>query len=190
MHRLVVSVLALTSLLAAPVVADAGPTKSVSYTLSGSSVWSPTDVPTSFALSGDVADGKRTVGTYSGTVLISAFSPCAEPNNPYGPTCAAPTGGTITLAVRGGGITTTVDGGTVWKVATGPGSDEYVFELTLTVTGGTHAYASAAGTLSLHYDTARGNLVPDPVTFVPCKDVDIATCPIADEGMLTGTITR
>lgn len=191
MNRFVVAVLAVASLFAiAPVVADAGPTKSVSYTLSGSSQWSPTDVPTSFAISGVVMDGNRTVGTYSGTISIGAFSPCAEPNNPYGPQCATPTGGMITFTVRGGSFTTSVDGGTVWEVFTGPSSDEYVFELTLSVTGGTHAYASSEGTLSLHYDTARSNFSPDPVTFVPCIFVDVTTCPITDGGALTGTISR
>ena len=191
MKRLVVAVLVFASLLAvSPLVAVAGPTKSVSYTLSGSSQWSPTDVPSSFAIGGDVADGSHAVGTYSGTVSISGFSPCAEPNNPYGPQCASVTGGTITIAVRGGSFTTAVSEGTVWEVFTGPSSDEYVYEPTLTVTGGTHAYASASGTLALHYDTARGNFAPDPITFVPCIFVDVTTCPIHDVGTVSGTISR
>jgi hypothetical protein len=190
-NRLVMAVLVFASLVAvSPVVADAGPTKSISYTLNGSSQWTPTDVPSSFAISGDVANGNRTVGTYSGTLLISSFSSCAEQNNPYGPQCATATGGTITFDVRGGSITATVDGGTVWEVFTGPSSDEFVFELGLSVTGGTHAYASAEGTLSLHYETARSNFAQDPVTFVPCIFVDITTCPITDNGTVTGTIAR
>lgn len=191
MNRLASAVFVLASLFAvSPMVAGAGPTKSVSYSLDGTSHWSSPDLPSSFAVSGDVVDAKHAVGTYSGTISITGFSPCAEPNNPYGPTCASPTGGTIAFTVKGGSFTTTVGGGTVWKVATGPGSDEYVFELTLTVTGGTHAYASASGTLSLHYDTSRSNRAPDPVTFAPCASVDITTCPIRDVGALTGTIAR
>ena len=191
MKRLVVVVLVSASVLAVlPVVAGAGPTKSVDYTLSGTSQWTPTDVPSSFAISGAVASGNHAVGTYSGTVSISGFSPCAEPNNPYGPTCASVTGGTIAFAVRGGSFTTAVGDGTVWRVATGPSSDEYVYEPTLTVTGGTKAYASASGTLALHYDTGRSNFSPDPVTFVPCIFVDVTTCPIRDVGTVSGTISR
>jgi hypothetical protein len=192
-HRFVIAVVAAVSVLAvSPVVADAGSTKSVSYTLSGSSQWSPLDVPTSFAMGGDVMDGNRTVGTYSGTLSISALSACADPNNPYGPACATPTGGTITFSVRGGSFTTSVDGGTVWQVCCpGPGFDEYVFELSLSVTGGRHAYASAQGSLSLHYNTHRDNLYWDPLTDPgPCGYFDISTCPIRDTGAVTGTISR
>jgi len=190
-NRLALAVFAFASLFAvSPVVADAGPTKSVSYTLDGSSHWSSPDLPSLFAVGGDVADAKRAVGTYGGTISITGFSPCAEPNNPYGPTCASPTGGTLTFTVKGGSFTAAVDGGTVWKAFTGPSADVYVFELTLTVTGGTHAYASASGTLSLHYETARSNLTPDPVTLAPCRTIDITTCPIRDLGAVTGTISR
>jgi hypothetical protein len=148
--------------------------------------------PSSFAISGDVMDGNRAVGTYSGTIEISAFSPCADQNNPYGPNCASATGGTITFDVRGGSFTTSVDGGTVWEVCCpGPSFDEYVFELSPSVTGGTHAYASAQGSLSLHYDTHRNNLSWDPLTDPgPCGLIDITTCPITDQGAVTGTINR
>lgn len=189
MNRLVVGVLALAGLLAvSPVVAAAGPTKSISYTLTGSSQWNAVDLPSEFTIGGDVVDGSRTVGTYSGTLTAGTFGPCAD--NPYGPLCAPVTGGTITFALRGGTVTATVDGGTVWQAFQTPSHDEYVFDVSLSVTGGTHAYASAEGTLSLHYDTARSNLALDPVTGVPCGVVDITSCPITDTGTLTGTITR
>lgn len=192
-RRFVIALVAMVSVLAiSPVVADARPTKAISYTLSGSSQWNATYYPTSFAISGDVTAGNRKVGTYSGTISISAFSACAEPNNPYGPACATPTGGTITFDVPGGSFTTGVDGGTVWEVCCpGPGFDEYVFELSLSVTGGTRAYASAQGSLSLHYSTHRANLSWDPLTDPgPCGYIDITTCPITDQGAVTGTISR
>lgn len=192
-RRFVVAMAAVVSVLAvSPVVADAGPTKSISYTLSGSSQWNATDFPTSFAISGDVTAGNRTVGTYSGTLSNSAFGACADPNNPYGPTCATATGGTITFDVRGGSFTAGVTGGTVYQVCCpGPGFDEYVFELSLSVTGGTHAYASAQGSLSLHYSSHRDNLSWDPLIDPgPCGFVDITTCPITDTGAVTGTISR
>jgi hypothetical protein len=190
-RRVLLAVVACTSLFGlSAVAAEAGPTKSIDYTLSGTSVWSPLDVPSSFAISGDVASGNHSVGTYSGTITISGFSPCAEPDNPYGPQCASPTGGTITFDLRGGSVTTSVDGGIVWQLFQTPSFDGYVFDLDLSVTSGTHAYASAEGTLALHYETARSKFSPDPVTFVPCVFVDLATCPITDGGELTGTITR
>jgi hypothetical protein len=188
-HRFVVAVLALASLLAvAPVVADAGPTKSVSYTLSGSAEWGAVYQPPSFAVSGDVLDGKATVGTYSGTLLAGAYVGC--PDNPFGPNCA-PVTGTITFDLRGGSITATVDpGGLVWEAFTGASHDEYVFRLSLSITSGTHAYARAQGTLSLEYDSSRFNQEIDPVTGAYCASVDITSCPIGDAGTLTGTISR
>ena len=191
MIRLVVAVLALAGVLAvSPVVAGAGPTKALSYALEGSSVWNTTFLPTSFAATGDVRDGTRTVGSYSGTLTAGTWGPCAEPNNPYGPWCADVTGDTITFSLHGGTLTTAVTGGTVWQFA-GPAShDTYVFEITLSVTSGTHAYASAAGTFSLHYETSRDNFARDPITDNPCVSVDVSKCPISDIGTLTGTISR
>jgi hypothetical protein len=190
MRRVAMAVLALVSLLGlSAVVAEAGPTKSVSYTLTGSSEWNALEFPSSFAIAGEVSDGKANVGTYTGTLSAGTFAACAD--NPYGPACAPVTGGTITFALRGGSITTAVEpGGTVWQVVPVPSQEVYVFELTLSVTSGTHAYAHAQGTLSLVYQTRRDNLAPDPVTLAPCFHVDIGSCPISDTGTLTGTITR
>ena len=171
-------------------VAGAGPTKSINYSLKGSATWNAITYPSSFAISGDVLDGSRVVGGYSGTILASAYAPCADPNNPYGPICASVTGGSITFAVHGGTVTAAVDGGTVWQAAGSASHDEYVLELTLTITGGTHAYRSATGALSLHYDTVRANFAPDPATGNPCISVDVTSCPIVDTGTLTGSITR
>jgi hypothetical protein len=191
MRRVVVAVLAFASLLAlSPVVADAGPTKQVSYTLTGSAEWNAFEFPSSFAIDGQVSDGKANVGTYTGTLTAGTFAACAD--NPHGPACAPVTGGTITFALRGGSITTTVEpGGTVWQLLPVPSQEAYVFELTLSVTSGTHAYAHAQGTLSLVYQTRRDNLATDPVTQGPCAfTVGIAACPIEDTGTLTGTISR
>jgi hypothetical protein len=191
MKRLAVTLLAFAVLLTgAPVVADAGPTKSISYSLKGSATWNAITLPSLFTISGDVMDGKRVVGSYTGTVPLTAFGPCAEPNNPYGPVCASPTGGGITFALHGGSLTTAISSGTVWQALGSASHEEYVFELALTVTGGTHAYRSATGTLSLHYDSVRDNFFPDPVTHDTCVSVDVLTCPILDFGALTGTIVR
>jgi hypothetical protein len=189
MRRMVIAVLAFASLLAlSPVVAEAGPTRSVSYTLTGSAEWNALEFPSSFAISGQVSDGKARVGTYTGTLLAGTFAAC--PNNPYGPACAPVTGGTVTFALRGGSVTTAVQpGGFVWQIFPVPSQEWYVFEVDLSVTSGTHAYARAQGTLSLVYGTRRDNLAWDPVTGIPCFHVDIATCPIEDSGTLTGTIT-
>jgi hypothetical protein len=190
MKRLAATVLVFTGLLVAPVVAGAGPSKSIDYSLKGSATWNAITFPSSFAVSGDVLDGSHVVGAYSGTIEVSAYAPCAEPNNPYGPICASATGGTITFELHGGTVTTAVGGGTVWQALASASHDEYVFELTLSVTSGTHAYRSAAGTLSLHYDTVRNNFARDPATGNTCISVDVLTCPISDTGALTGTITR
>ena len=188
-RRFLVAVLAFASLLGfSAVVADAATTKSVSYTLTGSAEWNAFYYPSSFTIEGQVYDGAAQRGTYTGTLSAGTFAPC--PNNPYGPYCA-PASGTITFALRGGSVTATAEpGGLVWQVLPMPSQEVYVFELDLSITSGTHAYARAQGTLSLVYETRRDNLAPDPVTLAPCFTVDIATCPIADTGTLTGTITR
>jgi hypothetical protein len=189
-RHLATTLLLASALLLAPGLAGAGPTKSIDYSLKGSATWNAITYPTSFAISGDVLDGSRVVGSYSGTIETSAYAPCAEPNNPYGPICASVTGGTIALALHGGTVTAAVDGGTVWQALASASHDEYVIELTSSVTGGTHAYRSAGGTLSLLYSTVRNNFAPDPATGNPCISVDVLTCPIIDVGALTGTITR
>lgn len=188
-RRIVVALLAFASLLGlSAVVADAATTKSVSYTLTGSAEWNALYYPSSFAIGGQVYDGAAKAGTYTGTLSAGTFAGC--PDNPYGPACA-PAAGTITFALRGGSITTAVQpGGLVWQVFQVPSQEVYVFELDLSVTSGTHAYARAQGTLSLVYETKRDNLAWDPVLDRPCYTVDIATCPIIDTGTLTGTITR
>jgi hypothetical protein len=168
--------------------AQAAATKSVSYTLTGSAQWNALDLPSSFTVSGQVSDGGATIGTYSGTFLAGTFASC--PDNPYGPLCAPVTGDTITFALKNGSITAAVQpGSTVWQLFTGPSQDVYAFELSLTVTGGTRAYAHAQGTLSLLYRSIRDNLYPDP-TGAPCSHNGVATCPIFDIGTVTGTITH
>jgi hypothetical protein len=183
-------VLAVVSLLGlSAVVADAGTTKSVSYTLTGSSQWSALYFPSSFTAAGQLRDGAAKAGSYSGTLLAGTYTGACF-NGPYGPQCA-PATGTITLALRGGTVTATVDpGGLVTEAFTGSSQEVYIFDLTLSVTSGTHAYAGAQGTLSLHYQTTRDNHATDPVTLAPCYTIDIATCPIGDAGTLTGTISR
>jgi hypothetical protein len=185
-----VAVLAFVSVLAgSAAVASAGTTTSVSYTLTGSSEWNAIVFPSSFALSGQLYDGNAKAGTYTGTLLaLSYAADCSA--GPWGPHCG-PATGSITFALRGGSITASVDpGGLVTQRFTGPSLDSYVFELTLSVTSGTRAYADAQGTLSMFLDTTRDNLAWDPVTLAPCYTVDITSCPISDSGTLTGTITR
>jgi hypothetical protein len=189
-RRIAVAVLALVSLFcASAVAAEAGTTKSVSYTLTGSSEWNAVLFPSSFAISGQLSDGAARAGTYTGTLLALSYADdCSA--GPWGPNCG-PATGSITFALRGGSITASVEpGGLVTQRFTGPSLDSYVFELTLDVTGGTRAYADAQGTLSMFLDTTRDNLATDPVTLAPCGFVDITKCPISDSGTLTGTITR
>jgi hypothetical protein len=189
-RRVAVAVLAFVSLLAcSAAVASAATTKSVSYTLTGSSEWNAVVYPTSFAISGQLYDGNAKAGTYTGTLTAGTYvEACAA--GPWGPWCA-PASGSITLALRGGTITASVEPeGLVTQRFTGPSLDSYVFELSLSVTSGTRAYADAQGTLSMFLDTTRNNLAWDPVTLAPCYTVDITSCPISDSGTLTGTITR
>lgn len=56
------------ALLTTPVVAGAGPTKSIDFSLKGSAAWNAIAYPSSFAISGDVLDGSHVVGTYDGTI--------------------------------------------------------------------------------------------------------------------------
>jgi hypothetical protein len=189
MRRVAVTMLAFVSLLGvSAVAAHAGPTRSVSYTLRGSAEWGAVYQPPSFAIAGEVLDGKATVGTYSGTLLAGTYAGCGD--NPFGPNCA-PVTGTITFDLRGGSITTTVDPGSlVYETPSIPSHDTYVFRLSLTITSGTHAYARAQGTLSLEYSSSRFNQEIDFTTGLYCASVDITSCPIGDGGTLTGTIDR
>jgi hypothetical protein len=186
MRRVLVAVLAFASLLAlSPVVADAGPTKSVSYTLKGTAVWGADFLPPSFAIHGDVYDGKARIGTYSGTLdagTWGSYTPCTE-----GPACA-PVTGTITFAVKGGSFTTEVQPGSrAIHFFTGASHETYGFDpLILSITGGTHAYARASGTLSLEYTTDRFQQEITPTGY--CSP--LSTCPIGDTGTLTGEIAR
>lgn len=190
MRRVVMVMLAVAGLLGgSAVVADAGTTKSVSYTLTGSSEWSALYFPSSFTAEGQLSDGAAKAGSYTGTLLAGTYTGACF-NGPYGPQCA-PVTGTITFALRGGSITAEVEpGGLVTEAFTGSSQEVYIFDLSLRVTSGTHAYARAEGTLSLHYVTTRDNQAIDPVTLAPCYTIDLASCPIGDVGTLTGTISR
>jgi hypothetical protein len=145
--------------------------------------------PPSFTIGGRLSNGSHETGSYTGTLQAGTYVDACSAG-PYGPFCA-PATGSITFSLRGGAITTVVEpGGLVTELFTGPSTDAYIFDLSLSITGGTHAFAGAQGTLSFHYATERNNLATDPVTLAPCMFVDIATCPIVDDGTLTGTITR
>jgi hypothetical protein len=191
-RRVAVAVLAFVSLLAlSAVVADAASTKSVSYTATGSAEWNAFYYPSSFTISGQLYDGNHPAGSYTGTLFAGTYVYACSAGD-FGPICA-PVTGSVTFALRGGNITAVVEpGGLVTELCCpGPGFTSYIFDLSLTITGGTHAYAGAQGTLSLHYETLRDNLAWDPLTDPgPCGFVDITTCPITDNGTLTGTITR
>jgi hypothetical protein len=189
-RRVATAVLGLVSLLAlSAVVAQAAPTRSVNYTTAGSAEWDALYFPSTFTIHGRVYDGNAKVGAYTGTLLAGTYTGACF-DGPYGPNCA-PVTGTITYELRGGSITTEVQpGGLVTQLFTGSSQEAYIFDLTLSVTSGTHAYARAQGTLSLHDQTTRDNLSPDPVTLAPCYTAGIETCPLFDNGTLTGTIDR
>ena len=189
MRRSALAVLLVVALLALSAAsAGAGPTKTMHSTLSGSAEWNALQYPSSFTISGRVQNGKANAGTYAGTLAAGTFAGC--PDNPYGPQCA-PVTGSLTLDLKGGSITAAVQPrGTVWQVYPTPSHETYVFQLSLDVTSGTRAYASASGTLSLYYNTTRDNLATDPVTLAPCAFVDVTSCPISDSGTLIGTISR
>jgi hypothetical protein len=168
--------------------AHAGPTKSVSYTLSGTAVWSADFLPPTFAIHGDVLNGKAKAGTYSGTLEAGAWESYTLGRCVLGPECASVTGGTITFALKGGQVSAAVEpGGLVTELQSTPSHETYVFEpLEVTITGGTHAYAHAQGTLALHYETTRFQQEITPTGY--CSP--LSTCPISDTGSLAGTIAR
>lgn len=168
--------------------AHAGPTKSVSYTLGGTSVWSADFLPPSFAIHGDVFDGKARVGSYSGTLDAGAWESYTLGRCTEGPECAPVTGGTITFALRGGQVSAAVEpGGLVTELLSTPSHETYIVEpLEVRITGGTHAYARAQGTLALHYETSRFQQEITPTGY--CSP--LSTCPISDTGALGGTIAR
>jgi hypothetical protein len=168
--------------------ANAGPTKPVSYTLSGTSVWSADFLPPSFAIQGDVFDGKAKIGTYSGTLAAGAWESYTLGRCTEGPECASVTGGTITFKLKGSQLSAVVEpGGLVTELLSTPSHETYIFEpLRVSITGGTHAYARAQGTLALHYETSRFQQEITPTGY--CSP--LSTCPISDTGTLAGTIAR
>ena len=189
--RVALAGLVFVSLFALSAVAAQGaPTRSVSYTTAGSAEWDALYFPSTFTIHGQVYDGKAKVGTYTGTLLAGTYTGACF-NGPYGPNCAPITGGTITYTLRGGTITADVEpGGLVNQLFTGSSQEAYIYDASLSVTSGTHAYARAEGTLTLHGQTTRDNLATDPVTLAPCYVFGIETCPLFDDGTLTGTIDR
>lgn len=168
--------------------AHAGPTKTVSYTLGGTSVWSADFLPPSFAIHGDVFDGRARVGSYSGTLDAGAWESYTLGRCTEGPECAPVTGGTITFALRGGQVSAAVEpGGLVTELLSSASHETYIVEpLEVRITGGTHAYARAQGTLALHYETSRFQQEITPTGY--CSP--LSTCPISDTGTLGGTIAR
>jgi len=168
--------------------AHAGPTKTVSYTLGGTSVWSADFLPPSFAIHGDVFDGRARVGSYSGTLDAGAWESYTLGRCTEGPECAPVTGGTITFALRGGQVSAAVEpGGLVTELLSSASHETYIVEpLEVRITGGTHAYARAQGTLALHYETSRFQQEITPTGYC----LPLSTCPISDTGTLGGTIAR
>jgi hypothetical protein len=168
--------------------AQAGPTKPVSYTLSGTSVWSADFLPPSFAIEGDVFDGKARIGSYSGTLDAGAWESYTLGRCTEGPECASVTGGTITFKLKGSEMSADVEpGGLVTELLSTASHETYVFEpLQVTITGGTHAYARAQGTLALHYQTTRFQQEITPTGY--CSP--LSTCPVSDTGTFAGTIAR
>lgn len=85
-------------------------------------------------------------GTYTGTVTTSSclFPPfcCGVSSDPY------PVDGAFTFSGRGGSFTASGSGTGV--TFTSAHTDDYTFDLSLTIDGGTGRYRHATGSLSVH----------------------------------------
>jgi len=173
-------------LLTVSAIASAAAPRSVNVSLSGGATWTGDfGSATAFAIQGTFTDvsgtGKRLgSGSYSGTLEAGTYG-AADDCPDFSPNSlnAAPVSGTIDLVLKSGTITTEVEpGGMVCNTFLGAHIQESAFFLTLEVTGGTHAYAGATGTLTLDYSSE--------VTFFTGNPDG----PPQDFGTLTGSVSR
>jgi hypothetical protein len=172
--------------LALSAVASGAAARTVNVSLTGGSTWTGDfGSASAFALQGTFADAGGTgnrlhSGSYSGTLTAGAYgAPDSCPDFSPNSFNAAPVTGTIDLVMKNGTITTEVEpGGMLCNSFLGAHIQDSAFFLTLRVTGGTKAYAGAAGTLSLRYDSELTFFTGNP------------DGPPQDSGTLTGTIVR
>jgi hypothetical protein len=163
---------------AAPILETARPSgPTIGGTLQGSSQWSPAvescglEPASSFAVQGTFDASVIGRGTYSGQINRTSSGACPS-GFEGGP--AFSVGGTLTFSGPGGSFTATIADGSTGASFESPHASEYDFDLVLTITGGTHRYAKAAGNLTLSYDT-----IVDFASFNPSP---------SDHGTLSGAM--
>jgi hypothetical protein len=197
MKRLAVAALALAALFASSSVALAGSTRPVSGKLIGTSEWETLRAAT-WTIHGTYTSDALGSGTYAGTLTTSHevvdasvewpadcfatfFVPCGSPKFAVAGSIAFTTdsGASLTTAVAPG--STVVESDT-YKVM------DYIFDLSLDVTGGTRRFKHATGSLSLDYATTV-QIGGFGCISEPIPGLDYAICGRHyDGGTLTGTI--
>jgi hypothetical protein len=183
--------------LACSAVASAAPSTPVSATLTGTSEWQTLRAST-WTIHGTFTSDTLGSGTYEGTlttnhdVLDSSvefpvdcfatnFEPCNSPE-------FVVTGSVTFTTDKGASITTTVAPGSWVQESDTNFVIAYVFGLNLDVTGGTHRYKHASGSLMLSY-TTHVVLGGFGCIHEPIPGLDFEICgQHYDGGTLTGTI--
>ena len=196
MKRLIVAALAFAA-LACSSTASAGPSTSVSGKLTGTSEWQLLRA-SSWTIHGTFTSDSLGTGTYSGTLTTN--HDVLDATNEFPTNCFAtnfePCNSPEFVAT--GSITFTTDKGASIRTTIGPGSwvqesdtnfvIAYVFGLNLDVTGGTHRYKPASGSLTLSY-TTHVTLGGFGCIHEPIPGLDFEICgQHYDGGTLTGTI--
>ncbi|HEX6700831.1 MAG TPA: hypothetical protein VF101_08885 [Gaiellaceae bacterium] len=192
MKRLIIAALALAALVVGSPVASAGPTKTVSGTLTGSAEWQPSLTrANSWTIHGTYTSDSLGSGTYAGTLTTDHVVLDASVEDPPGcfetnfvPCNSSPrfvANGSITFTTNNGASFT----GTVQPGSWVTGSDtvhviQYNFGLDLAVTDGTRRFKHVTGSsLSLSY--ASVITIGAPGCGTDCGK-------IFDGGTLTGSI--
>ena len=196
MKRLFIAALAL-GVLACSAIASAGPSRSVSGQLTGTSEWQLLRAST-WTIHGTYTSDSLGSGAYEGTlttnhdVLDSSvefpvdcfatnFEPCNSPE-------FVVTGSITFTTDNGASITTTVAPGSWVQESDTVHVIAYSFGLNLDVTGGTRRFKHATGSLSLDYRT-HTQLGGVGCVHEPVPGLDFEVCgQHYDGGTLTGTI--
>jgi hypothetical protein len=196
MKRLIIAALAFAA-LACSAAAYAGPSTSVSATLTGTSEWQLFRAST-WTIHGTFTSDSLGSGTYAGTVttnhdildasvegptncFATNFVPCNSPE-------FVATGSVTFTTDKGATITTTLASGSWVQESDTVHVIAYVFGLDLDVTGGTRRYKHASGSLSLSY-TTHTQLGGFGCVGQPVPGLDFEVCgQHYDGGTLTGTI--
>ena len=196
MKRLIIAALAFAA-LACSAIAYAGPPRSVSGQLTGTSEWQLFRAST-WTIHGTFTSDALGSGTYAGTLttnhdildssgefpddcFATNFVPCNSPE-------FVVTGSITFTTDKGASLTTTVGPGSWVQESDTVHVIAYVFGLDLDVTGGTRRFKHATGSLALSY-TTHTQLGGFGCVGEPIPGLDFEVCgQHYDDGTLTGTI--